>query len=86
MLYTFLFSIGSPAINSIMSQSFKLELFLSLIIGLNIGIPFTYYFLNHKSFKPVPFVNGIVISVIGLIPSGILAFLVVYFLPSFVYL
>lgn len=78
MLNTFIFSFGVPILNGFMTDSFKLELLLSLVIGLNVGILVTYYFLNGRSFSDTSFADGIVISVIGLIPAGILAFLVLF--------
>lgn len=78
MVNTLIFSFGVPILNGFITGSFKLELLLSLAIGLNIGIPTTYYLLNRKSFSNTSFANGVVISVIGLIPAGILAFLVLY--------
>ncbi len=78
MLNTIIFSFGVPILNGFMTGSFKLELLLSLVIGLNAGILTTYYFLNGRSFNDTSFANGIVISVIGLIPAGILAFLVLF--------
>lgn len=76
MINTLIFSFGVPLLNGFITGSFQLEFLLSLVIGLNVGIPLTYYFLNNKSFSDTSFANGIVISVIGLIPAGILAFLV----------
>lgn len=78
MINTLIHSFGVPILNGFMTGSFKLEFLLSLVIGLNVGIPITYYFLNGRSFSDTSFANGIVISFFGLIPAGILAFLVVY--------
>lgn len=78
MINTLIFSFAVPILNGLMSGSFQLEFLLSLVIGFNVGIPLTYYFLNGRSFSDTSFANGIVISFFGLIPAGILAFLVVY--------
>lgn len=76
-----------PIIRSIFTGRLDYISLLCSVIGVGLGTPLTYYFMNGKSFKSMKMTEGIVVIVINIVVTMVIAlglfFLIVWIQNSF---
>ncbi|MDN6294476.1 MAG: hypothetical protein L0J40_07615 [Alkalibacterium sp.] len=81
LLYSLLIVSATPLMSGLYSSSgVDVVVLTCTIIGASISTPLLYYFINHRSFKPMKVLYFLLMMFPNALLSGLFAFLTLYFL------